>query len=64
MTTAIEVSRLRYAYDAQDGGETHIVFDGLDLSVRQGSFVAILGLLFLCAFLILLLAGGAVVAMF
>ena len=43
MTTAIEVSRLRYAYDAQDGGETHIVFDGLDLSVRQGSFVAILG---------------------
>ena len=43
MTTAIEVSHLRYAYDAQDGGETHIVFDGLDLSVRQGSFVAILG---------------------
>ena len=43
MTTAIEVSRLRYAYDAQDGGETHIVFDGLDLSVRQRSFVAILG---------------------
>ncbi len=43
MTTAIDVSRLRYAYDAQDGGETHIVFDGLDLSVRQGSFVAILG---------------------
>ena len=40
MTTAIEVSRLRYAYDAQDGGETHIVFDGLDLSVRQGSFVS------------------------
>ena len=35
MTTAIEVSRLRYAYDAQDGGETHIVFDGLDLSVRS-----------------------------
>ena len=29
-----------------------------------GTFVAILGLLFLCAFLILLLAGGAVVAMF
>ena len=27
-----------------------------------GTFVAILGLLFLCAFLILLLAGGAVVA--
>ena len=31
---------------------------------RWGTFVAILGLLFLCAFLILLLAGGAVVAMF
>ena len=29
-----------------------------------GTFVAILGLLVLCAFLILLLAGGAVVAMF
>ena len=29
-----------------------------------GTFVAILGRLFLCAFLILLLAGGAVVAMF
>ena len=26
-----------------DGGETHIVFDDLSLSIEQGSFVAVLG---------------------
>lgn len=43
MSTAIEVKQLHCTYDAQDGGQTHIVFDGLELSIRQGCFVAILG---------------------
>ena len=43
MTTAIQVNDLHYTYEGQDGGETHIVFDGLNLSIEQGSFVAVLG---------------------
>ena len=43
MTTAIQVNDLHYTYEGQDGGETHIVFDGLSLSIEQGSFVAVLG---------------------
>ena len=43
MTTAIEVKDLHYAYEPQENEQAHIVFDGLDLSVAQGSFVAILG---------------------
>ena len=43
MTTAIEVKDLRYVYEAQEGSERHVVFDGLQLSIKQGSFVAILG---------------------
>ena len=43
MTTAIQVNNLHYTYEGQDGGETHIVFDGLSLSIEQGSFVAVLG---------------------
>lgn len=43
MTTAIQVNDLYYTYEGQDGGETHIVFDGLSLSIEQGSFVAVLG---------------------
>ena len=42
MTTAIQVNDLHYTYEGQDGGETHIVFDGLNLSIEQGSFVAVL----------------------
>ena len=42
MTTAIQVNDLHYTYEGQDGGETHIVFDGLSLSIEQGSFVAVL----------------------
>ena len=34
MTTAIQVNDLHYTYEGQDGGETHIVFDGLSLSSR------------------------------
>lgn len=33
MTTAIQVNDLHYTYEGQDGGETHIVFDGLSLSI-------------------------------
>ena len=43
MTTAIQVNDLHYTYEGQDGGQTHIVFDGLSLSIEQGSFVAVLG---------------------
>ena len=43
MTTAIQVNDLHYTYEGQDGGETHIVFDDLSLSIEQGSFVAVLG---------------------
>ena len=43
MTTAIEVKDLHYAYEPQENEQAHIVFDGLSLSVAQGSFVAILG---------------------
>ena len=43
MTTAIEVKDLHYAYEPQENEQAHIVFDGLDLSVAQGSFVAVLG---------------------
>ena len=43
MTTAIQVNDLHYTYEGQDGGETHIVFDGLSLSIEQGRFVAVLG---------------------
>ena len=43
MTTAIQVNDLHYTYEGQDGDETHIVFDGLSLSIEQGSFVAVLG---------------------
>ena len=40
---AIEVQQLRYTYDAQDGAQAHVVFDGLDLQIESGSFVALLG---------------------
>lgn len=43
MTTAIEVKELHCTYDAQELEQVHIVFDGLNLNIEQGSFVAILG---------------------
>ncbi len=43
MTTAIEVKDLHCTYDSQEPEQTHIVFDGLELTIEQGSFVAILG---------------------
>ncbi len=41
MTNAIEVRDLRFSYGAE--GEAVSVFDGLDLTVEKGSFVAVLG---------------------
>lgn len=39
---AIEIDRLRCSYPAQNG-ESIPVFDGLNLNIREGSFVAVLG---------------------
>ena len=39
---AIEIQNLTYAYPDEQSSE-HVVFSGLDLTVRQGSFVAVLG---------------------
>lgn len=41
--TAIQVQKLSYAYPGQDEAEQHVVFDGLDLTIAEGSFVAVLG---------------------
>ncbi len=43
MSEAIKVSKLRFSYQAQDAELSVPVFDGLDLSIRRGSFVAVLG---------------------
>mgnify|MGYP004697942419 FL=1 len=40
---AICVDKLVYRYQGQDENEQHIVFNGLDLSIAEGSFVAVLG---------------------
>jgi len=40
---AIVADKLVYAYPGQDEQENQVVFEGLDLSIEQGSFVAILG---------------------
>ena len=40
---AICVDKLVYRYQGQDEQEQHVVFQGLDLSIAQGSFTAILG---------------------
>lgn len=40
---AICVEKLVYQYQGQDDPEQHVVFDGLDLHIAAGSFVAILG---------------------
>ena len=43
MEQAIEVKNLAYSYPDQEGGQSVRVFEDLNLSVEQGSFVAILG---------------------
>ena len=43
MNSAIEVQKLKYEYGGTDDSKEVKVFDGLDLTVEQGSFVAILG---------------------
>ena len=43
MSSAIEVQKLKYEYGGTDDSKEVKVFDGLDLTVEQGSFVAILG---------------------
>ena len=40
---AICVDKLVYRYQGQDEQEQHVVFNGLDLHIAQGSFTAILG---------------------
>ena len=43
MSEAIKVSKLHFSYQAQDAELSVPVFEGLDLSIRRGSFVAVLG---------------------
>lgn len=43
MDNAIEVKKLVYTYPNPDGREGIQVFQGLDLTIEQGSFVAVLG---------------------
>ncbi len=43
MEQAIEVKNLAYSYPDQEGGQSVRVFEDLNLSLEQGSFVAILG---------------------
>ena len=43
MNEAIQVCDLHYTYPDAENEREHIVFDGLDLSVEAGSFVAVLG---------------------
>ena len=42
-SSAIRVEHLRYSYPAAEGQTEHVVFDDLDLTIEQGSFVAVLG---------------------
>ena len=43
MNEAIQVSDLHYTYPDAESEREHIVFDGLNLSIEAGSFVAVLG---------------------
>ena len=43
MTEAIRTEHLRFSYDAQSESGGVTVFDDLDLSIEEGSFVAVLG---------------------
>lgn len=40
---AIKINALTYAYPAQDEETERVVFDGISLTIAQGSFVAVLG---------------------
>ena len=42
-SSAIRVEHLHYSYPAAEGQTEHVVFDDLDLTIEQGSFVAVLG---------------------
>ena len=43
MNEAIQVCDLHYTYPDQESGQEHVVFDGLNLEIEAGSFVAVLG---------------------
>ena len=43
MNDAIQVKDLHYSYQDHEEGQEHVVFDGLNLEIKQGSFVAVLG---------------------
>ena len=43
MNEAIQVCDLHYTYPDAESGREHVVFDGLNLSIKAGSFVAVLG---------------------
>ena len=43
MNEAIQVCDLHYTYPDAESEREHIVFDGLDLAIEAGSFVAVLG---------------------
>ena len=42
-SSAIRVEHLHYSYPAAERQTEHVVFDDLDLTIEQGSFVAVLG---------------------
>ena len=44
MTEAIRTEHLKFSYDAQSESGGVTVFDDLNLSIEEGSFVAVLGL--------------------
>ncbi len=43
MNEAIQVCDLHYSYQDAEEDREHVVFDGLDLAIEAGSFVAVLG---------------------
>ena len=43
MNEAIQVCDLHYSYQDAEEDREHVVFDGLNLSIEAGSFVAVLG---------------------
>ena len=43
MTEAIRTEHLKFSYDAQSESGGVMVFDDLNLSIEEGSFVAVLG---------------------
>ena len=43
MNDAIQVKDLHYSYQDHEEGQEYVVFGGLNLEIKQGSFVAVLG---------------------